>query len=149
MGKKRMTLEQADAARRRAVRMLENFGDEDGAAEFDEMSAEEYAEHKGIEVTNGTPRSAGIAHVNLHPNRRRRPIMPKSQRVIELEDTISDIYDTVQESGTTRADMQDALDTIADFCTEAVPALKPDDDEDSDEEEGSNNEEEEDSEPED
>lgn len=44
-------------------------------------------------------------------------------KVTEYEDTIRDIYDRAQESGTTRADMQSALDLIADLCTEAVPEL--------------------------
>ncbi len=46
----------------------------------------------------------------------------KSQGVV-LEDTIRDAYDTVQESGSTRAEMQDALDKIAELCEEALPDL--------------------------
>lgn len=50
--------------------------------------------------------------------------MAKSEsRTTELRDTVSDIYDLVQEAGTTRADMQTALDSIADLCTDALPEL--------------------------
>ncbi len=50
-----MTLDQVETARRRAVTMFENFGDSDGAAEFDNMTADQYAESKGIEVINSNP----------------------------------------------------------------------------------------------
>ncbi len=49
--------------------------------------------------------------------------MAKSKVTVELEDTVSDIFDLVQESGSTRADMQSALDQIADLCTDALPNL--------------------------
>jgi hypothetical protein len=64
--------------------------------------------------------------------------MAKSVRTEELEDTIRDIYDNVQESGTTRADMESALDSIASLCTDAVPELG---ESDSSEDETSNEEE--------
>jgi hypothetical protein len=49
--------------------------------------------------------------------------MAKSAKATELEDTIKDIYDLVQESGTTRASMESSLDSIADLCTDAIPGL--------------------------
>lgn len=49
------------------------------------------------------------------------------QEAEEYADAIRDIYDLVQESGTTRADMQETLDDIADLCTEAVSDLSGDD----------------------
>lgn len=125
-----MTLEQADSARRRAAQMLANFGDEDGAAEFDSMTAEEYAEHKGIEVTNGTPeKREGTARVHLQPIGRRRHMAKQSARTTELEDTIRDIYDVVQEAGPTRAEQLDALNNVADLCTAALPDLDEDEEE--------------------
>ncbi len=38
-------------------------------------------------------------------------------------DTIRDSYDLVQESGTTRAEMESTLDQIANLCTDALPEL--------------------------
>ncbi len=58
--------------------------------------------------------------------------MAKSQRTVELEDTITDIYENYQNSGTTRADMTTALDQIGTLCTEAMPELAEDDESDSD-----------------
>jgi hypothetical protein len=45
---------------------------------------------------------------------------------VALEDTIRDVYDNTQEAGSTRAEMQQALDNIADLCVEAVPDLDED-----------------------
>ena len=50
----------------------------------------------------------------------------KQSQETEYEDTIRDIYDTVQQAGSTRADQASALDSIADLCTEAVPDLEDD-----------------------
>ncbi len=63
--------------------------------------------------------------------------MAKSASAAEKEDTIRDIYDHVQESGTTRAAMQEALDQIASLCTDALPDLGEEDtdEEDADEDE--------------
>lgn len=55
--------------------------------------------------------------------------MAKSARTTELEDTIRDIYDHTQDAGSTRADMESTLDTIADLCTDAVPSLDNSEDE--------------------
>jgi hypothetical protein len=122
-----MTLDQAESARRRAVRMMENFSDETGAVEFDRMTAEEYADHKGIKIANPS----------LSPKTKRslRIMAAKSQKVTDLEDAIRDIYDVVQEAGSTRADQLDALNKVADLCTEALPELNEDDDDSLDAEE--------------
>lgn len=56
----------------------------------------------------------------------------QSSRATEYADTISDIYDTVQQAGSTRAEMQAALSTIDDLCTDAIPALDASDSEDAD-----------------
>ncbi len=104
--------------------MFSNFGDGDGAAEFDGMTAEAYAEHKGIEVIESNPKQS---------TQRSNKAMAKSKVTVELEDTVSDIYDLVQESGSTRADMQSALDKIADLCTDALPDLDDSESENEDE----------------
>lgn len=128
-----MTLEQADAARRRAAGMLENFGDGVGAGEFDSMTPEEYAEHKGIELVSANPKHRsrkGVAIV-LNSTKRRLKAMAKSKALEDAHDTVKDIYDEVQEAGATRADMETTLNTIADLCTKLLPELDMSDDEDS------------------
>ena len=49
--------------------------------------------------------------------------MAKSRVNVEYEDTIRDIYDTAQEAGSTRAEQLEALDSIADLCTDAISDL--------------------------
>ncbi len=123
-----MTLEQADASRQRAARMFESFGDQDSAAEFDGMTAEEYAERKGVEIIASNPgrlrrynpRGARPPTFTLERNITE---MAKSQALEAAHDTISDIYDKVQEAGTTRFSMGEALNEIADLCTDELPEL--------------------------
>ena len=57
-------------------------------------------------------------------------MVKKSKTEVEYEDTIRDIFDTVEQSGTTRAEMESALDSIKDLCTEAVSDLTEQSDED-------------------
>jgi hypothetical protein len=142
MAKKRMTLNQADAARRRAVAMLVNFGDEAGAEDFDSMSPEEYADHKGIEIVNANPSTRTRGHRSpSHSKHRRLRTMAKSARVVELEDTIRDIYDNIQNSGTTRADMEQTQESISTLCTEALPELEDEDEDEDDDGDGDDEEE--------
>jgi hypothetical protein len=54
----------------------------------------------------------------------------KQSKGVVLADTIRDAYDVVQEAGSTRAEMQDALDKIADLCEEALPDLDENDSDD-------------------
>jgi hypothetical protein len=64
--------------------------------------------------------------------------MAKSVKATELEDTLRDIYDLVQESGTTRASMESSLDSIADLCTDAIPQLDESETEDEETEDEEN-----------
>jgi len=124
--------------------MMENFGDEAGAAEFDAMSPEEYADYKGIEIVNANP-SHRTRSTRARPHsteRRERVMVKKSARVEELEDTISDIYDTYQNCGTTRAELTSAMEHISTLCVEAVPEVE-DDEEDEENGDGDDEEEEE------
>ena len=61
--------------------------------------------------------------------------MVKKSKVEDYEDTIRDIYDTVEQAGTTRAEMESALDSIRDLCTNAVEDLAESENEDEDEDE--------------
>ncbi len=116
MTKKRMTLDELERARDRAVRMFENFDDDESAEEFASMSPEEYAEFKGIEIIASNPTIS-------RRDRKEKNMATKKQATVELEDTIKDIYDVVQESGSTRAAMEASLDQIAGLCTGVLPEL--------------------------
>ncbi len=117
-----MTLEQAEDARCRAVRMFERFDDPDAAAEFSDLSAEEYAERQGIEIVASNPNRRIRGGYPTTSTRERNNVVMASKT--ELEDTVRDIYDVVQESGSTRAEMSDSLNQVATLCTEALPELE-------------------------
>lgn len=57
-------------------------------------------------------------------------MVKKSKVEVDYEDTIRDIYDTVEQAGPTRAEMESALDSIRDLCTEAVSDLGESEDSD-------------------
>ncbi len=47
----------------------------------------------------------------------------KSNRVEELEDAVEDNYTVATEEYSTKAEMQAALDRIADACVDVIPGL--------------------------
>ena len=49
---KDVTREQAERKKAQAAAFLERIGEPDRASEFDSMSVDEYAEHKGLRLTN-------------------------------------------------------------------------------------------------
>lgn len=91
---KTKTLDQLEAMRQKAVRFLEDVvGDSDKADEFDDMSTEDYAAHKGITVKN--PRlSPSINYkgeiATMASQLTRAQLL---ERVSELEDENEDLTD--------------------------------------------------------
>jgi hypothetical protein len=63
---KQVTREQAERKQRQAVTLMERIGDSDRADEFDGMSVEDYAEHRGLQIANprGTGRKTKMATKN-------------------------------------------------------------------------------------
>ncbi len=51
-----MTLDEAEAKRQKAVEFLRRIGRDDEADEFEAMDAADYAEHKGAELLENSPR---------------------------------------------------------------------------------------------
>ena len=49
---KHVTREQAERKRQQAVTLMERIGDSDRADEFDGMSVDEYAHHRGLQIAN-------------------------------------------------------------------------------------------------
>jgi ArsR family metal-binding transcriptional regulator len=62
--------------------------------------------------------------------------MAKSKALEEAHDALKDIYDIVQEAGSTRAEMEEALDKIANLCTEELPELDESEPDETAEEDG-------------
>jgi hypothetical protein len=54
----KVTREQAERKKQQAAAFMERIGEPDRANEFDEMSVEEYAEHRGLELVANPRRKA-------------------------------------------------------------------------------------------
>jgi hypothetical protein len=116
MAKKRMTLDEIEAARRRAVTMFERFGDDESALEFSNMTAEAYAERKGIEV------------INSNPNQRRRigKMSFNKKQYEQLRSYIATITEDALSSNS-RADLRATLEEISDITADEVNLVFNDD----------------------
>ena len=98
---KRKTFDQIQAMQAKAVRFLRDVvGDPDKADEFEALSPEEYAEHKGVEIVEGNPTAATITIT-------RRPIMATKR---DLEERIAELEDENEE-------LNDRLDQISDLTS--------------------------------
>ena len=102
-----MTPEEAEAYQQRAIRGLENLGLEDEAGDVADMTPTEYAEKKGIEITESNPR-------------RRLNIMPTKE---QLQQQIDELTEENEE-------LQSRLDEILDIVA------PPEDDDDQDDDSG-------------
>jgi hypothetical protein len=91
---KQLTRAEADRKRRQAASLMERVGEPDGAEEFERMSTDEYAERKGLRLTN--PSTA---------QRRRAMATTSAASKTELQDQIDD-----------------AIDLLDDACARRVPA---------------------------
>lgn len=114
MAKKLKTLSEAETARRRAVTGLRNLDRDDEADRYDSISANEYAEDKGIELVE-------------NPFGRRRS-MARQKSSAELRAEISELKDQVTELEGENENLQDQLDQITDI-------VAPEEEEDDDDEE--------------
>ena len=120
MPTKRMPLDAIERRQAKAVQFLRDVAsDPDKADEFEAMSPEEYAEHKGIEIT------ANPYERTIHCGE--EAIMTKQEmeeRITELEeenedlqsrlDSISDIVQPVDETGDEGAEEMDGEDLDGD-----------------------------------
>lgn len=104
---KDVTREQAELKKSQAAEFMNRIGQPDRADEFDSMTVDEYAEHKGLRLTNRA-RNA----------KRRIPNMPKSTKadlqdqIDQINDILSDAYDPVSSREDLAAAIGQALDTI-------------------------------------
>ena len=115
---KTKTLDQVQAMQEKAVRFLHDVVDDpDRADEFEAMSPEEYAEHKGVEIENPSP-----ARGKENKTRRLQMDRPTYR---ELKDRIEELEEENQA-------LNDKLDSISDIVSEAEEDEEDEDDEDED-----------------
>ncbi len=115
VARKRMSFEETERLQAKAVRFLRDVvGDDYKADDFEAMTPYEYAEHKGVEITEENP--SGGPRTN-----QRRPTMTKT----ELEHRIAELEEENE-------DLQNRLDTVLDIV-QPEEEQEDDDDEDADE----------------
>jgi hypothetical protein len=105
-----VTREQAEAMKAKAGDFLERIGDADRAEEFDAMSIDDYADHKGLTLSNPSRTS-----------KRRQSAMARSSgpskadlenQLDEINDILSDAYDPESSREDMAAAIGQALDTL-------------------------------------
>ena len=108
MASKRVTREEAEGKRQKAVDFLDRIGQPDKADEFRDMSTEEYIQHKGLQVTNtNRRRNCSMAANNL----------TKSDLQEQL-DSIEEILDSAYQVESSREDMAQAISQALDILQE-------------------------------
>jgi hypothetical protein len=107
-----VTREQAERKKQQAAAFMERIGEDDRADEFDEMSVDEYAEHRGLKIAN--------------PRRKaRKTNMATKSELQEMVDNVAAVLNEVYTPETTREDLAAAVG-------EALDILNGDDDSDAD-----------------
>jgi hypothetical protein len=120
---KQVTREQAERKRTQAVAFLDRIGEPDRAEEFDDMSTDEYAEHRGLRLTN--------------PERKRRYMAARTTgpTKADLQEQIDSAIETLAEAylpETTREDLAAAVGETLTILRGEDEDDDTDDDDDSD-----------------
>ena len=101
---KQVTREQAERKKAQAASLMERIGEEDRADEFDSMSVEDYAEHRGLELVSNPRRKV------------RKTVMATKAELQEQLDSIADVLNEAYTPESTREELAsavgDALDII-------------------------------------
>jgi hypothetical protein len=124
---KQVTREQAERKKQQAAEFMERIGEPDRADEFDSMSVDEYAEHRGLELVSNPRRKA-----------RKRKMATKS----ELQEQVDQAAAVLNEAYTpesTREELATAVGEALDILNgedEAEGDADSDEDEEDDEDEG-------------
>ena len=115
---KSVTREQAERKKSQAAAFMERIGEDDRAVEFDGMSVDEYAEHRGLQIAN--------------PKRKaRKTSMPAGLSKAELQDTIDSAIGVLDEAYAPEATREELATAIG----QALDILNGEDDSDESEDE--------------
>jgi hypothetical protein len=118
---KELTRAQAERKKAQAAAFMERIEEPDRADEFDSMSVEEYAEHKGLRIANPKfkARSKEMATTSL----------PSKSDLQDQIDSAIEILDGAYEPESTREDLAEAVGS-------ALEVLRGEDEDEGDEDEG-------------
>ena len=124
---KQVTREQAERKKQQAAAFMERIGEDDRADEFDEMSVEEYAEHRGFELVASNPR-----------RKARKTSMATKNELQEMVDSAAAVLNEAYTPEASREDLAaavgEALDILNGDEADDADADEDEDSEDSDDE---------------
>jgi|SRR6516162_8834644 hypothetical protein len=126
MASKTVTREQAEAKRQKAVDFLNRIGQSDSADEFDAMGPDEYAEHKGLMLSNSR-RNKGRRNCYMPANGQTKADLQ------EILDNVQEILDSVYAPESSREDLASAVGEALDALTGEEEGEEGDEDLDDDE----------------
>ena len=112
---KPLTRDQAERKKQQAAAFMERIGEPDRADEFDDMTVEEYAEHRGFELV-------------ANPQRKIRKQTMAAGTKAELSDAIDEAVGILNDAYTPEATREQLAEAIGD----ALDVLNGDDSDDSD-----------------
>lgn len=114
---KRFTREQAEGKKARAADFMARIGDPERARDFDEMSIEEYAEHRGFQLANPPKRRTN-----------RKGFMPNGTSKAIVEDQVDRAIDVLDQAYAPESSREDLAEAVG----SALDILRGDDDSDED-----------------
>jgi hypothetical protein len=117
MATRTVTREQAERKKSQAAAFMERIGEDDRADEFDDMSVDEYAEHRGLQIAN--------------PRRKaRNKNMPAGPSKTELQDVIDSAVGVLDEAYAPEATREELATAIG----QALDILNGEDEDSSEDE---------------
>ena len=124
---KQVTREQAERKKQQAAEFMDRIGEPDRAEEFDSMSVDEYAEHRGLELVNNPRRKA------------RKTMMATKSELQEQVDQAAAVLNEAYTPESTREELATAVGEALDILNgedEEEDDDNSDEDEEDDEDEG-------------
>jgi hypothetical protein len=117
---KTVTREQAELMKAKAGDFMERIGNDDRASDFDAMSVDEYAEHKGLTLENPTRK--------LGRCKGRKTKMPNGFSKADLEDMVDNAIEVLDDA----CDVASSREDLANAVSSALDILRGDDEDEDD-----------------
>jgi len=127
---KQVTREQAERKKAQAATLMERIDEDDRADEFDDMSVEEYAEHRGFQLVASNPRRKV----------RKTTMAASGPSKADLQDSIDRAIETLTEAYTPEASREDLAGAVGEALDILNGEEEDDDSTDESDEDDSENE---------
>jgi len=115
---KSVTREQAERKKTQAAAFMERIGEDDRADEFDDMSVDEYAERRGLQIANPTRKARKTTMAASGPSK------------AELQETIDDAIEVLDASYAPETGREELASAVG----QALDILNGEDDSESEDE---------------